>query len=93
MFIGGVVKTFSKSDIWKLFENQGRIEQIKLITANNCAFVWFETWKQAEVAFDTYSKECNLDGFPLKILWAKTQLEKQTFEENQLSRSKRPNQE
>jgi hypothetical protein len=28
------------------------------------------------VAFDTYSKEFKINGFPLKVLWAKPQAEK-----------------
>lgn len=75
LFIGGVDEDLSETDIVEFFKKYGKVKGIRIRQKSKCAFICFEERSAAELAVDHLYSKLFIKEKPLKLLWAKDQLD------------------
>lgn len=71
LWVGGVDAAISQEDIKDKFYAFGELTNIKVVSAQRCAFVEFAARESAEAAVKELYKNLNIKGHRLQLSWAK----------------------
>ncbi|KAL8522835.1 hypothetical protein ACS0TY_012971 [Phlomoides rotata] len=84
LFVGMLPKTVSNAEVSSLFSQYGTITELQILEGSpqskkGCAFIKFETKKQALAAIEALNGKHKMEGcnIPLVVKWADTEKERQ----------------